>query len=200
MEIELDKTEQKIVDATIFLLDKEGMNGTTTKKIAKKAEVSEVTVFRKFKSKDNLLKIAKIYYSDYFLEKISDIFINYEDTDLESLLKHIWGKLVNFLDNNLDIIKIALDELMSNPEEEKIFSKFSDEVLKNLTNIFQEQIDKGKIRKINPSAAALTVFSVIVEGIIFWKFESKVSNDDTNKYLDDFLDIFITVYLLKRWN
>lgn len=191
MEIELDKTEQKIVDATIFLLDKEGMNGITTKKIAKKAEVSEVTVFRKFKSKDNLLKIAKIYYSDYFLEKISDIFTNYEDTDLESLLKHIWGKLVNFLDNNLDIIKIALDELMSNPEEEKIFSKFSDEVLKNLTNIFQEQIDKGKIRKINPSAAALTVFSVIVEGIIFWKFESKVSNDDTNKYLDDFLDIFI---------
>ncbi|MBS6826616.1 MAG: TetR/AcrR family transcriptional regulator [Methanobrevibacter smithii] len=191
MEIELDKTEQKIVDATIFLLDKEGMNGTTTKKIAKKAEVSEVTVFRKFKSKDNLLKIAKIYYSDYFLEKISDIFTNYEDTDLESLLKHIWGKLVNFLDNNLDIIKIALDELMSNPEEEKIFSKFSDEVLKNLTNIFQEQVDKGKIRKINPSAAALTVFSVIVEGIIFWKFESKVSNDDTNKYLDDFLDIFI---------
>ena len=191
MEIELDKTEQKIVDATIFLLDKEGMNGTTTKKIAKKAEVSEVTVFRKFKSKDNLLKIAKIYYSDYFLEKISDIFTNYEDTDLESLLKHIWGKLVNFLDNNLDIIKIALDELMSSPEEEKMFSKFSDEVLKNLTNIFQEQIDKGKIRKINPSAAALTVFSVIVEGIIFWKFESKVSNDDTNKYLDDFLDIFI---------
>lgn len=191
MEIELDKTEQKIVDATIFLLDKEGMNGTTTKKIAKKAEVSEVTVFRKFKSKDNLLKIAKIYYSDYFLEKISDIFTNYEDTDVESLLKHIWGKLVNFLDNNLDIIKIALDELMSNPEEEKIFSKFSDEVLKNLTNIFQEQIDKGKIRKINPSAAALTVFSVIVEGIILWKFESKVSNDDTNKYLDDFLDIFI---------
>ena len=35
MEIELDKTEQKIVDATIFLLDNEGMNGTTTKKIAK---------------------------------------------------------------------------------------------------------------------------------------------------------------------
>ena len=191
MEIELDKTEQKIVDATIFLLDKEGMNGTTTKKIAKKAEVSEVTVFRKFKSKDNLLKIAKIYYSDYFLEKISDIFTNYEDTDLESLLKNTWWKLVNFLDNNLDIIKIALDELMSNLVEEKIFSKFSDEVLKNLTNIFQEQIDKGKIRKINPSAAALTVFSVIVEGIIFWKFESKVSNDDTNKYLDDFLDIFI---------
>lgn len=191
MEIELDKTEQKIVDATIFILDKEGMNGTTTKKIAKKAEVSEVTVFRKFKSKDNLLKIAKIYYSDYFLEKISDIFTNYEDTDLESLLKNTWWKLVNFLDNNLDIIKIALDELMSSPEEEKIFSKFSDEVLKNLTNIFQEQIDKGKIRKINPSAAALTVFSVIVEGIIFWKFESKVSNDDTNKYLDDFLDIFI---------
>lgn len=54
------------------------------------------------------------------------------------------GKLVNFLDNNLDIIKIALDELMSNPEEEKIFSKFSDEVLKNLTNIFSNRLIKEK--------------------------------------------------------
>ena len=191
MEIKLDKTEQKIVDATIFLLDKEGINGTTTKKIAKKAEVSEVTVFRKFKSKNNLLKIAKIYYSDYFLEKINDIFTDYEDTDLESLLRHMWWNLVNFLDNNMNIIKIALDELMSNRGEEKIFSNFLDEVLKNLTKIFQKQIDNGKIRNINPSVAALTVYSVIVEGIIFWKFESKVSNDDINEYLDDFLDIFI---------
>ena len=87
MEIKLDKTEQKIVDATIFLLDKEGVSGTTTKKIAKKAEVSEVTVFRKFKSKDDLLKIAKIYYSDYFLEKIKDIFTDYGDTNLKSLFK-----------------------------------------------------------------------------------------------------------------
>lgn len=191
MEIKLDKTEQKIVDATIFLLDKEGVSGTTTKKIANKAEVSEVTVFRKFKSKDNLLKIAKIYYSDYFLKKINDIFTDYEDMDLESLLRHIWQNFINFIDNNIDVIKIALDELMSNHDDEKLFSKFSDEVLKNLTNIFQKQIDNGKIRKINPSAAALTVYSVLVEGIIFWKFESKVSNDDTNKYLDDFLNIFI---------
>lgn len=40
------------------------------------------------------------------------------------------GKLVNFLDNNLDIIKIALDELMSNPEEEKYFQNFQMKFLK----------------------------------------------------------------------
>ena len=32
MEIELDKTEQKIVDATIFLLDKEGRTAQQLKK------------------------------------------------------------------------------------------------------------------------------------------------------------------------
>lgn len=191
MEIKLDKTEQKIVDATIFLLNQEGINGTTTKKIAQKAEVSEVTVFRKFKSKDNLLKITQIYYSDCFLEKIQDIFTYREDIDLESLLRHIWWNLVTFFDENLDVIKIALDELIGNLKEGKIFSKFSDKVIENLTIIFQKQIDDGKIRKINPSAAALNIYSVIVEGIIFWKFERKVSNDDIQKYLDDFLDIFI---------
>ena len=51
MEVPIDKTSQKIMNATIKLLEKHGITETTTAKIAKTAGVSEVTIFRKFKNK-----------------------------------------------------------------------------------------------------------------------------------------------------
>lgn len=56
--MEVDDTSLKIIDATIQVLNEEGLSGTTTMKIAKKAKVSEVTIFRKFKQ-NNLIAKSK---------------------------------------------------------------------------------------------------------------------------------------------
>lgn len=129
MEVKVDHTENKIIDATLILLDEIGISEITTKKIAEKAEVSEVTIFRKFKSKQNLLKIAKKSYSQYFLNKLDDIFKYHENDDLNVYLKSIWLDLINILDNNLNIIKIAMDEIRNDSSEDKVLSKFSDKII-----------------------------------------------------------------------
>lgn len=59
MEAKVESTENKIIYATIKLLDKNGLTGTTKYKTASKYGVSEVTIFRKFKNKENIFKIAK---------------------------------------------------------------------------------------------------------------------------------------------
>ena len=51
MEGEFDSTEEKIINATFDILQKEGFEKTTTKKIAREAGVNEVTIFRKFENK-----------------------------------------------------------------------------------------------------------------------------------------------------
>jgi len=48
--------EDRILDAAMVIFSKNGYNGATTIKIAEKAGVNEITIFRKFKSKENLLK------------------------------------------------------------------------------------------------------------------------------------------------
>lgn len=55
----LDDTE--IYLATIRTVNKRGFRGATTKQIAREAEVSEVTLFRKFGSKMDLMKRAIEY-------------------------------------------------------------------------------------------------------------------------------------------
>jgi len=50
------ETEDRILDAALKVFASEGYAGATTRKIAQEANVSEMTLFRKFQSKENLLK------------------------------------------------------------------------------------------------------------------------------------------------
>lgn len=47
----MDDTEQRILDAALRVFASEGFTGATTRRIAEEANVAEVTLFRKFKSK-----------------------------------------------------------------------------------------------------------------------------------------------------
>ncbi|MBV8226289.1 MAG: helix-turn-helix transcriptional regulator, partial [Verrucomicrobia bacterium] len=50
-----DRTRQRILDAALHTFSKDGIRGATTRKIAQKARVNEVTLFRHFRSKEQLL-------------------------------------------------------------------------------------------------------------------------------------------------
>ena len=51
----VDETSQKIIDAAMMLVRDKGYVATTTKAIAKAAGVNECTLFRKFKSKKDIV-------------------------------------------------------------------------------------------------------------------------------------------------
>lgn len=196
MEVNYESTEYKIIYATIKLLDNYGLSGTTTRKIASEAGVSEVTIFRKFKTKNNLLNVAKKFYYDDFLKKVDEIFEFDEDTDLREYLINVWKKSVALTDEDLNIMKIAIEELREIPFEDKVLPKFANKILYKLTQFFKLQMKKGKIREINPNVAALNILGIILEGIIIWKIYLKEPQGNVDSYLDDFLDIFFNGILI----
>jgi AcrR family transcriptional regulator len=51
-------TGQRILDAAIQVFGRDGVSGATTREIARMGKVNEVTLFRYFKSKDELLRQA----------------------------------------------------------------------------------------------------------------------------------------------
>src|ERR1700738_2751428 len=50
-----DRTRQRLLDAATETLNRVGIQGATTREIAREASVNEVTLFRHFKSKEQLL-------------------------------------------------------------------------------------------------------------------------------------------------
>nr|WP_243686887.1 helix-turn-helix domain-containing protein [Methanobacterium formicicum] len=57
----VSKTEQKFLDAALEIFAEKGYKGATTRLIAQKAGFSELTLFRKFKTKENLFNSVLIH-------------------------------------------------------------------------------------------------------------------------------------------
>jgi AcrR family transcriptional regulator len=70
----MDETEQKILDAALSVLVSRGYEGITTRRIAEAAGVNEVTLFRKFQSKENILREVTIRNLNSALTTIDSMF------------------------------------------------------------------------------------------------------------------------------
>lgn len=54
----VDLTRERLLDAAAETFSRDGIRGATTREIARKAGVNEVTLFRHFKSKEQLLRVV----------------------------------------------------------------------------------------------------------------------------------------------
>lgn len=190
MERELDATEEKIINATFRIFQKEGIDKATTKKIAAEAGVNEVTIFRKFENKKNLVDITKKHFFDLFISRINNIF-DYEgiDTIEEYLAKNFIG-LNSLSDQDFSIIKVSMEEVSGSvPEKKLLISEITQTILNKLEGFFKLQIEKGNIRDVNARVLGITCFSVTFQSIILNRLYNENNEIDAKKYSDAFMDI-----------
>ena len=185
-----ENTEERIMEATYKILQKEGVKKTTTKKIAAEAGVNEITIFRKFKTKKNLIEIVKEHYMKIFIDKIENIFDFSEDEEIDEYLTSNFNELLNLSDEDFSIIKIAMEEVQPIPEKKRILSRVSDVILNKLEEFFKLQIEKGKIKKeINPRMLSIMCLSITFQSVALWKVYDKDTADELEAYKDEFLNM-----------
>jgi TetR/AcrR family transcriptional regulator len=175
-----------ILEVAMKIFVKEGYDGTTTKSIAAEAGVNEVTLFRKFQSKENILRSVITYNCDSALHTLNSIFLNRkEETDLYTSLNQLAKRLISFMNERTNLMILLLGEGRRKPVIAKIISHIPNEMIKQLAKFFEDAIKRGKMRKVNPNHAALTflsflVYNTIMKGIL-----------ETEKAVDTFVDIFV---------
>ncbi len=187
----MQDTEDKILDATIKLLDELGWKGTTTKGIAAEAGVNEVTLFRKFQNKELLLKAAKKRSANKFLEELELLFKIKDNEDTRKYLITIWKSASKMIDKRINLIRISMEEVRGIPFEEKVLPKISKMIIDHLADYFKKQMDRGLIRNINPEVAALNIFSIVFQIYIMWKIYDQKPPIADDKLMENFLEIFL---------
>ena len=186
---EFNSTDIKIINATFSILQKEGFTKATTKRIASEAEVNEVTIFRKFQNKNNLVEVTKEYYLEIFLEKLEEIFDFEGDEEIEQYLHSNFVGLLSLSEEDFSIIKVAMEEVRDVPERKQLISRITGTVIDKLEEFFQSQIEKGKIRQVDARVLAGMCFSITFQSIILWNVYDMQPSVETNKYAENFLDI-----------
>lgn len=121
--------KKKTLNAAIMLFSKQGYKGTSTLEIAEIAGVSQATVFKYFKTKQELLgAIVSPIIPELFL----NFFVKLKNIETTKELIHfIVRDRFEFIKENKDTIKIILSELLTNEQ-------FKENILSNINNILKD--------------------------------------------------------------
>lgn len=181
-------TSEKILEAAMRLFSEKGYKSVTTKKIAKEAGVSEMTIFRHFDNKRNLFENAFDMY--IFTPKLKILFDNRLEWNLEKDLMKISTIYQEMLSKNERII------LMQLKNNELIFrldsplKKFPNELKKLMITYFSKMKEKGFVYK-DPDVLAINFlsgnFGIFVSFTILEKFNTNV---DIDSCITDFVKTF----------
>ncbi|WP_430487766.1 TetR/AcrR family transcriptional regulator [Priestia flexa] len=130
----LTNKQRDILHAALELFADRGFNGTTTQTIAKKAKVSEKTLFKYYSTKQELfnqtiypamlqiLRPALVSRTDKVIQEQK------EKNDLRSILQSLFHDRIDFARDNTDIVKLTMQELL-----------LSSEFRYSLTEFFQQE-------------------------------------------------------------
>lgn len=189
MKIEEGSTEEKILKTTFNIVEKEGIEKATTKRIAREAGVNEVTIFRKFNNKQTLINTMKEYYIDSFSEVLEGIFSFNEEDSVEDYFKRIFDGLLNTKEEEFNVVKVALAEVNEESSRGQLISKMSDAVLKKLWEFFSLKIKLGELREVDSNVLAVVCYDIIFHTIILWRIYDKTATFEREQYAEKFYDI-----------
>lgn len=181
----------KILEAAMVIFAENGYNGATTKKIAEEAGVNEITIFRKFKSKENLLKIVIEKNLRQTLKMLDEIIYMEKSAEVEIGIKTLGITLKQFLDDKVDFLFILLREGRKRPELMKTFNQFRITLIEHLSEYFQDQMNEGEIRKVDPDLLAIILFSFIFNKSLAGRVYDEYFSKDDSELFEEYTDIFM---------
>lgn len=142
-----EHTRNRILQSSLQLILAKGYDGTRTREIADMTGVSEATIFKHFKTKEELMKSLIVDMIDKFsieskviIAKTLKDFQKKAKFSYSELLRQIIIERINYFVKANSLIKIIVREMLINPGLKKLFIET---IYNNLINILDVIIRKG---------------------------------------------------------
>lgn len=164
----------RIIQAATALFSRQGFHGTSTREIARLADVSEVTIFRYFEHKDDIFWSALHTSFESIRTRLESLDRSAKRDNPEIMLPQLIGVLVDVATYSPEMIRLVGVALL------ELRGKAEDLCRENLSPLFaaisaylSKNIETGTVRNLNPAivtaAIALTVvvqpeLSKLIEG------------------------------------
>ncbi|MBN2398869.1 MAG: TetR family transcriptional regulator [Candidatus Aminicenantes bacterium] len=162
----LEKRKLDIVTAVLKLVDRVGVAGVTTKRIAHEVGFVEGALYKHFNSKNEifhrLLEIAEIQLRDNFKE------LQACEADPEQWLREWFVFVISYLEDFPGIYRILFSDALYN-EDKELFKKFKS-ITWNIKERLEEMLRHGKQQKIFRPDLDAETSSIMYLGMIHTSF------------------------------
>ena len=181
---QLTEKQMRIIKAAIETFAEKGFSATSTNEIAKKAGVAEGTIFRHYKTKKDLLiaivaPVMKRLVAPFVIRDLNKVLDQSYDT-FEAFLRAMILNRKRFLEKNISIIKILVQEIPFHPELKALFEKHvAKEPLQKVKNIILHFQEQRQIVQLPPFTIMRLALSAVVGYVVAGKvFESGHWDDE----------------------
>ena len=187
----IDDTRDRILKAAANIISERGYARATTRAIAEAAGVNEVTIFRHFGNKRNLL--SEIIQQHSALPNLTHIIENQLTGDYRRDLIHLATVFTRAITERKEALRLMLCEANELPEVQEIIVKVPDQLRKVLTRYFRKQMGAGFIRRMNPEVMAQGFLGMFFSyGIAREILGSNIAPEVPQEALiSEFVDIFV---------
>ena len=156
-----EDTRTKILQAALKLFARQGYDGTTTKDLAKSAQVAEGTVFRHFTNKKAILiEVATAGWVDI----LTDLLMELSEMGSYKAVSQVMRRRMLNMRKNSDLMRVCFIEAQYHPE---LRDSIQAEVIDKMTDVaeafFETAMSKGIYRQMNPKIVAkvfLGIFAI----------------------------------------
>lgn len=186
----MDETSQKIIDATLTLVRDKGYSVTTTKDIAKMAGVNECTLFRKFKSKKDI--VLKGMELEKWRANISPSTFQNVVWELKPDLEMFMNTYMENITPDFVNLSIGLRAPQLYEETAPLIMKIPQTFVASLIDYFKKMEEMGRLPHLDAECLAMTIFSTTF-GYTFLKasFGQKLSTIEKNEFIKKSVETFI---------
>jgi AcrR family transcriptional regulator len=148
----------RITRAAVALFSRQGYHGTSTRDIARLADVSEVTLFRYFEHKEDIFWAALAYSFDTLAPRLNSLEPNARHAAPEIFVPRILNILIDtatFSPELVRLIAIALLEVHGKAED--VCRQHLTPLFTVIANYLDRSIEAGHVRNLDPSITTLGI-------------------------------------------
>ncbi|QQE79768.1 TetR/AcrR family transcriptional regulator [Alicyclobacillus sp. SO9] len=156
-------TRERIIQAALAAFSQNGYEGSSTREIAKRADVNEITLFRHFQNKENLFREVLHFHAptslltDELDEKLTD--------NLSDSLTYLAQIYLEHEYKNLDYIRIGIMEVPRNPTYANIVRMIPMRLEEHLKKYLTDLSERGLIRSANYKLLARMFYAQLFQHV-----------------------------------
>lgn len=183
---------ERLLAAGLRLISEQGYHGATTRRIAESAGVSEVTLFRHFRTKGGLFE--EILRQRSFLPRLRSLIADVEGLPTDEGLRRIAARYLETLGERRELVKIMLAEVHEYPADVRAaHTAFIRAMDSSLAGYFAARQRQGQLRSFPAMTAAKGFLRMLfayfaVEEIIMGR---RIARDHRKRIAAEFVDLFL---------
>lgn len=166
-------TKESLILSTIEVISQKGLQGLTTREVAKKQGISESAIFKHYKSKNELILAVLEYFSQYDQAIIDSLDLR-EYSPIEAIIFFVEA-YVTYYENYPEITAITLSYggLMCEPELRAVVYNIFSQRVNSIKFLIQEAKHKKVLSAdVNPESMADLIIGLERASVLRWRMDN----------------------------